>query len=108
MMPGLSSDPVQLSRDKGSLLDPAEAAGMDVAGLACVKRALINSQPYEGKESKCPNVPAHSGNIKEQSEACCCHQHSFYQRQKRRWHKEIWRNFLVVSVLDFFQADFAA
>lgn len=60
-MPGPSSEPVLLSREKGSLLDPAGAAGMDVEGLARVKRALINSQAYKGKEaskrftfSKCP------------------------------------------------------
>lgn len=32
----------------GSLLDPAEAAGIGMAGLACVERALINSQAYMG------------------------------------------------------------
>lgn len=49
----------------GSLLDPAEAAGMGVAGLACVKRVLINSQACKGGQgsakrltfSKCPCTP---------------------------------------------------
>lgn len=33
---------------RGSLLDPAQAAGMGVAGLACLRRVLINSQAYKG------------------------------------------------------------
>lgn len=55
-------------------MDPAEAAGVGVAGLACVKRVLINSQAYEGIEvSKTSHIfqmsPAHSDNIKEPSRA---------------------------------------
>lgn len=83
-----------------------EAAGLGVAGLACVNRTLINLQAYgtEVTKTSCifQNVPAHSGNVKAPGIT------AFYQRQERTWHKELGDFFLVVSVLDFFQADFPA
>lgn len=97
-----------------SLLDPAEAAWMGVAGLACVKRVLINSQAYKwievSKTSHIFQMSLHTRTIlKSRARPTSAIIAAFYQRQGRRWHKELgFFVVVVVSVLDFFQADFSA